>query len=386
MARPPLPERDAEIIRRIARPNLAVRGRDRSWPLWLGYAALALVAVLVFVSLSRARAQRNSPAPPIAAATALQPAPVITQVIPQPAPTMATPVATLPVPQPQATVAMPAVGQVDANSRLHAPVVIVDLARGQGDTGAVAGPPAAVAVPIGSPLTPPASPAGTVQPQNQTPGAMRASEDQRFEAAVIASRAETVSASRLASTSSIAPQGTIIPAVLESALNSSLPGYVRAVVSRDVRGFDGSLVLIPRGTRLIGEYKSGVANGISRAFVVWSRLLTPEGISVDIGSPAIDELGRAGIRGEANSHFLRRFGGAILLSVLDAGLQAGVNHFSPNNSTVVIGTPQQASSAATLALQRDIDIPTTITVPQGTPIRVFVARDLDFSGALPAPK
>ena len=152
-----------------------------------------------------------------------------------------------------------------------------------------------------------------------------------------------------------------------------------------MRGFDGTTVLIPRGTRLIGEYKSGVAVGQSRAFVVWSRLLTPEGVSIDIGSPAVDTLNRGGIQGEANTHFLRRFGAAVLLSVLTAGLEAGVNHFSPNNSTVVIGTPQQANNVAAIALQRDIDIPTTITVPQGTALRVFVARDLDFAGALPTP-
>lgn len=376
MARPPLPESDAEIIRRLARPNLSVRGRDRSWPLYLGYGALALIAVFVFVSLSKARSQRNKPAPPIAAATTPPPVapPVITQMIPQPAPTVATPP---PVPQPAPTLPTPATGIADPASRLRAPVMIVDLARGDAP---------AAAVPAGSPLTPPVSPAGTAATGPQTPGAIRASEDQRFAAGVIAQKPETVAASHLASTSAIAPQGTMIPAVLEGALNSSLPGYVRAVVSRDVRGFDGTLVLIPRGTRLIGEYKSGVANGVSRAFVVWSRILTPDGVSVDIGSPAIDELGRGGIKGEANTHFLRRFGSAILLSVLEAGLQAGVNHFSPNTSTVIVSTPQQANNAATVALQRDIDIPTTITVPQGTPIRVFVARDLDFSGALPAQK
>src|SRR5262249_32765349 len=76
--------------------------------------------------------------------------------------------------------------------------------------------------------------------------------------------------------SSTVVQGTMIPAVLETALNSDLPGYARALVSRDVRSFDGSKVAIPRGSRLIGQYKSGLSSGQSRAFIVWSRLIRPD--------------------------------------------------------------------------------------------------------------
>ena len=109
----------------------------------------------------------------------------------------------------------------------------------------------------------------------------------------------------------------MIPAVLETALDSDLPGYTRAVVSRDVRGFDGSTVLIPRGSRLIGQYKSGVALGQSRVFVIWTRVIRPDGVSVQIGSPATDPLGRAGLDGKVDNHFFTRFGGSILLSVMN---------------------------------------------------------------------
>jgi type IV secretion system protein VirB10 len=136
---------------------------------------------------------------------------------------------------------------------------------------------------------------------------------------------------------------------------------------------------------LIGQYRSGVAVGQTRAFVVWSRVLTPSGVSIDIGSPATDQLGRGGLDGETDDHFFRRFGAAILLSVMSAGLDAAVPPREGNVNALVIGSPQQASNIAAIALQKQIDIPTTIKVAQGTPLQVFVTRDLDFSGVSGAP-
>ena len=178
--------------------------------------------------------------------------------------------------------------------------------------------------------------------------------------------------------SRVVPQGFVIPAVLETAIDSDLPGSVRAVVSRDVRGFDGSQVLIPRGSKLIGQYRSAAAVGQTRAFVVWSRLITPTGVSVDVGSPATDQLGRGGLAGKADTHFFERFGAAILLSVVSAGVEAASH--GNNNTSLVIGSGGQASQVASIALQKQIDIPTTIRVPQGAPVQVSVVRDLDFSG------
>ena len=170
----------------------------------------------------------------------------------------------------------------------------------------------------------------------------------------------------------------MIPAVLETAINSDTPGFARAMVTRDVRGFDGTRVLIPRGSKLVGQYKSGVAEGQSRAFVVWSRILTPDGVSIDVDSPAADQQGRGGLTGEVDEHFFRRFGGAILLSVLSGGIDALASR-NASSTAIVIGSPTQATQLASVALQKQIDIPVTIKVPQGEPIRVFVARDLDFT-------
>src|SRR5690606_13594308 len=95
-------------------------------------------------------------------------------------------------------------------------------------------------------------------------------------------------------------QGTLIPAVLETAINTDVPGYVRAIVSTDVRSFDGRRILVPRSSRLIGQYKSGLTAGQKRAYVIWTRLIRPDGVSVDLASPAIGFGGETGLPGKVS--------------------------------------------------------------------------------------
>ena len=180
----------------------------------------------------------------------------------------------------------------------------------------------------------------------------------------------------------LVPQGAVIGAVMETALNSDLPGFARAVIARHVRSFDGSSILIPAGSRVIGQYKSGIAQGASRVFVLWTRLIRPDGVSIELASPATDDLGRGGIGGKVNRHFLQRFGGAILTSVLSGGISAGAAALS-GGSTILVSSAGQASSLASQATQ-GTDIPPTITTRQGATVRIFVARDLDFSRVGPA--
>jgi type IV secretion system protein VirB10 len=167
-------------------------------------------------------------------------------------------------------------------------------------------------------------------------------------------------------------EGTMIPAILETAINTDVPGYVRAVVSQDVRSFDGKRVLIPRSSRLIGQYQSGVEQGQKRAYVIWTRLIRPDGASVNIASPAVAFDGTTGLEGDVNSHFFRRFGSAMLLSMI-----GGLGAVASGGASVVIGGAGQ--SAAGVAAQSDSQISPTIRVRMGEPIRVFTARDLDFS-------
>ncbi len=206
-------------------------------------------------------------------------------------------------------------------------------------------------------------------------GSITLSSNDRFAASVNGDT--TQKAQKIGDPSKVVPQGAVIPAVLETAINSDLPGYTRAIVSRDIRSFDGTAVLIPRGSRLVGQYKSGLASGETRAFIIWTRLIRPDGLSILLASPATDDLGQAGMSGSVDTHFVKRFGAAMLLSVVNA--LAGSLKNSNTSNTIVIGTSADAQNVATEALTNDVKIPPTIKVPQGAPIQVFAARDLDFA-------
>jgi type IV secretion system protein VirB10 len=249
----------------------------------------------------------------------------------------------------------------------HTPTLVVDFA--EGDTATT---PAGTAAAAGTAT--PTGAAAALKPG--TTGSSGLNADEQFASRVSAQEPEHAQATQLRHRATLIPQGATITGVLETALDSDLPGYTRAVVSRDVRGFDGSQVLIPRGSRVVGEYKSAVAQGQTRAFVIWTRVIRPDGVSIQIASSGTDPLGRAGLAGKVNTHFFERFSGAILLSVIDAGVENLANR--NNNTSIVIGSSGDAATASLSALV-PAAIPPTIKVAQGAPIRIFVARDLDFS-------
>jgi len=186
---------------------------------------------------------------------------------------------------------------------------------------------------------------------------------------------ERVSAGRLANPSMTVPKGTIIAAVLETALDSSRAGGVRAIVSRDVRSFDGNRILIPRGSRLYGEYAADVSAGQKRAMIEWQRLLRPDGVTIDLNSPSADPLGRAGVQGKVDSNFFARFGGAVLQSVLDIGVALATG--AVMDDAVIVNMPASAQQVAGQAVPPPAQ--PRLRVQQGTSVSVFVARDLDFS-------
>lgn len=179
-------------------------------------------------------------------------------------------------------------------------------------------------------------------------------------------------ASAMVNPSTTVTQGTLIPAILETAINTDVPGFVRAVVSQDVRSFDGKRVLVPRSSRLVGQYQSGVQAGQRRAYVIWTRVIRPDGVSVNLASPAVGYDGTTGLEGDVNSHFFQRFGSALLLSVV-----GGLGAVASGGGSVIIGGAGESAAAA--AIQQNGQISPTIRVRMGEPIRVFTARDLDFS-------
>jgi type IV secretion system protein VirB10 len=215
--------------------------------------------------------------------------------------------------------------------------------------------------------------------ETATPATVKANSlnaDEQFADRVGLDEAAPTRATAMQNLDAIVPQGAVIPAVMETAINSDLPGLARAMVTRDVKSFDGSTVLIPRGSRVIGQYKSGVALGASRVFVIWTRVIRPDGVTIQIGSPAADPLGRGGLEGTVNRHFFTRFGGSILMSVLNAGVAAVSN--VRTNSQIYIGSATEAANLANSA--KPSTTSPTIQTPQGAPVTIFVARDLDFSG------
>ncbi|HYH37639.1 MAG TPA: type IV secretion system protein VirB10 [Azospirillum sp.] len=170
--------------------------------------------------------------------------------------------------------------------------------------------------------------------------------------------------------------GTLIPCVLQTAMDSTLPGFVTCVVPQDVMGKTG-LTLLDRGTRIVGQFRGGVRQGLERMFVVWTRAETPQGVVVALDSPATDPLGRSGLDGETDRHFWQRFGGALLLSLVDGAIQAGVAAASKEGSTTI--NTGQTQSVIAETLRGSIAIPPTIRKNPGELVSILVARDLDFS-------
>lgn len=197
------------------------------------------------------------------------------------------------------------------------------------------------------------------------------------DSAATAERTEqgSVQATRLDRRATTVPQGTLIQAVLETALDSTRPGHVRAIVSRDVTGFDGSRVLVPRGTRLFGEYQADMAAGQRRALVQWTRLVRPDGVTMALASPAADIQGRAGIPGRVNNHFLARFGDALLQTTLNVGANLAGQSLSRDAPVVVAlpGAIQGATASATPSRPQP-----TLRVDAEVRVTALVARDLEF--------
>lgn len=188
---------------------------------------------------------------------------------------------------------------------------------------------------------------------------------------------ELVQASYMANRSYKVAQGKVIPGILETAINSDLPGMLRAVVSESVYSEDGNTLLIPKGSRLVGEYRSGLQRGQTRVFVIWSRLLRPDGIDIKIDSPGTDSLGRSGLTGFVDTHFLERFGASALMSMISSYAQQETDN---DNQTVALS--DSFAKSAEIALENSINIPPTVLINQGERINIFVAKDLDFRAAM----
>lgn len=182
--------------------------------------------------------------------------------------------------------------------------------------------------------------------------------------------------------------GTVIPAILLTAINSDLPGDCMGQVSRDV--YDSQtqrMLLIPKGSKLMCRYDDQVVAGQGRLLVAWTRLMLPDGRSMTLPGLALkDPQGQTGAKGDVDNHTRRVFGRALLLSAIGAGAQLSQPRqvtilAPPSTGQVMAGAVgQELSNVALEVLRRGMDQPPTITIPQGQTFNVFLNGDLVFDG------
>jgi type IV secretion system protein VirB10 len=175
------------------------------------------------------------------------------------------------------------------------------------------------------------------------------------------------------------PKGAFIDCTLETAIDSSLPGMTTCVTAADTFGVDGKVVLLERGTKLVGETRGQVQQGSARLFVLWTEARTPAGVIVPLDSPGADELGRAGLSGTVERHFWQRFGAALLITTIDAGVQAAVQSSNRGSGTVIYN-PSATQDVTTEVLKNTLSIAPTVRKDNGDRIQILVARDVDFTG------
>jgi type IV secretion system protein VirB10 len=189
-----------------------------------------------------------------------------------------------------------------------------------------------------------------------------------------------VSADSLGNRSLILAQGAKIDCAGDTAFDSSEAGLSTCTVTKNVYSDDGRVVLIERGSQINSEYRSTLSPGQKRVFILSARIKTPNGVTVQIDSPAADALGRMGVGGDVDNHWGERIGAAMLLGFTqDAIGYLATRGGNSNNSIVFENTQQSGNDMATRVLDRTINIAPTLTQSQGAEFTIVVARDLDFS-------
>ncbi len=216
-------------------------------------------------------------------------------------------------------------------------------------------------------------------------GVRELSGNEKFLASSANAGYKTAKAADLGDISKLIVQGTIIQATLETAIDTELPGNIRAQVTTPVYSFDGQSILMPAGTRLIGTYNSKISIAQQRVLISWVRAITPEGKSVHLAATGTDRLGRAGQNGNVDTRFLERFGTAVLISSISAIPSFLANDDATGNTTVSTANDVAQDASGDLkdatedVLKEYLSLPPIIRIPQGTLLNVLVNQDLDFS-------
>ena len=196
----------------------------------------------------------------------------------------------------------------------------------------------------------------------------------------------SVSASQLPNRNFLITKGATLGCVLETALDSSLSGLATCRLTRDVYSDNGAVILLDKGSQVVGEYQGGMKQGQKRLFLLWSRVETPNGVIINIDSPSIDPVGRTGVDGWVDNHFAERFGAAILVTIMQDVMSAGTSYLQglgnsegSSTTTNISSSPQAATAVVTGILNQSAQIPPTLNKNQGDEIQIMIVRDLDFS-------
>jgi type IV secretion system protein VirB10 len=192
-----------------------------------------------------------------------------------------------------------------------------------------------------------------------------------------------VSANLLGDRSLTLPKGTAFTCALKTKVISATSGLVGCQVQRNVYGDNGRVLLIERGSHLDGEYRvTSVRPGTVRIPVLWTRIRTPLGVTVDIDSPGTGQLGESGIDGHVDNRWGERIGAAMLLSLIDDSVKLLIQNQAQDqqaNTIVLPSTTDNTSKLAEKVLDSTINIPPLIYQNQGGIVGIYVARDVDFS-------
>lgn len=200
-----------------------------------------------------------------------------------------------------------------------------------------------------------------------------------LEQALSSSVTSGVSASRLRDPNMMITQGMFLDCTLQTAISSVVPGLTTCVLANNVYSTNGAVLLLERGSRVVGQYQSGqLRQGMNRIFVLWTRVETPSGVVIQLDSPGTDSLGRSGMDGHVNNHFWQRFGSAMLISVVDDVAQYAADRQSNSDSIRFESTGDATQDAASIIVENTVNMPPTLTKNPGELINITVARDLDF--------
>lgn len=190
-------------------------------------------------------------------------------------------------------------------------------------------------------------------------------------------------ASRLSNRNYLLFKGSSIPCVLRNRLISSLPGPVQCHLINDVYSEDGVLRLLEKGALVVGEYQTTLQTGQARLAIIWHQIKNPNGVLVNLESPATDNLGSIGITGYLDTRWMERFGQAIMFSLIQDEIQALQRERQAANNAVTVYPQQQTvqvgQSIANKMIDANVNIVPIITVNQGTRINIIVNKNIDFS-------